>query len=69
MKQYVKAIIAFFSLLGTWGAAAGADGGYDQAELWGLAGVVVGTAAVFQFPNVEKKPRRRRRKKKAPAEA
>lgn len=65
MRQYVKAIIAFFTLLGTWGATAGADGNYDQIELWGLTGVVVGTFSVFQFPNAEaKKPRRRRRRKK-----
>lgn len=51
MKQYVKAISAFFGALATWGATAAADGHYDQVELWMLAGVIVTTLAVYQFPN------------------
>jgi hypothetical protein len=51
MKAYVKSISAFFGLLGTWGATAGSDGHYDQVELWGLTGVIVGTLAVYSFPN------------------
>lgn len=51
MSRYIKSISAFLGLIGTWGATAGADGHYDQIELWGLTGVLVGTLAVFQLPN------------------
>lgn len=51
LKPYIKCITAFFTLLGTWGATAGANGSYDQVELWGLSGVIVGTLAVYSFPN------------------
>lgn len=51
LKPYIKSITAFFTLLGTWGATAGSDGVYDQVELWGLTGVIVGTLAVYSFPN------------------
>lgn len=51
MSRYVKTISAFFALLGTWGATAAADGRYDQVELWGITGIIVGSLAVYQFPN------------------
>lgn len=51
MKLYTKALCAFFGSLGTWGASAGADGTYDQIELWGLTGVALTTLAVFSLPN------------------
>lgn len=55
MKQYAKAVVAFFTALGTWGVTAAPDG-YSQAELWGLCGVVVATAAVFQVRNEDPAP-------------
>lgn len=51
MSRYIKAIMAFLGLLGTWGGTAGADGTYSQVELWGLCGVIVASYAVYQFPN------------------
>jgi hypothetical protein len=51
VRLYTKALCAFFGSLGTWGASAGADGVYDQIELWGLTGVALTTLAVFALPN------------------
>lgn len=51
--QMRKAIAAFATLLGTWGATAAADGKYDQVELWGLTGVVVGALAVYEIRNAD----------------
>lgn len=49
--MYAKAIAAFFTALGTWGATALADNGIAGAEWFGLCGVIVATVAVFQIPN------------------
>lgn len=51
MSRYAKAIVAFFTALGTWGATAFADGAVDGAEWFGLCGVAVATFGVFQIPN------------------
>lgn len=51
MSRYMKAIAAFLGALATWGIAAGADGGYDQVELWGLAGVLATVLATYSIPN------------------
>jgi hypothetical protein len=50
-EYYNKAIIAFFTALGTWGATASLDGGIDSVEAWGLCGVIVTTLTVFQVKN------------------
>lgn len=60
MSRYAKSIAALLTALGTWGATAGADGNYDQLEMWGLCGVLVTGLAVFQIPN--RPPRGSRRK-------
>ena len=57
-RWYSKAIAAFFTALGTWGATAFADGHVDSVELFGLCGVVVTTLSVFQVENI--KPKRKR---------
>lgn len=51
MTRYAKAIMAFFTSLGTWGVTAAADGVYDQVELWGITGVIVATIGVYLYPN------------------
>lgn len=51
MLKYTKAIIAFFTALGTWGATALADGTLNAVEAFGLCGVVVAALTVYQFPN------------------
>lgn len=51
MEYYNKAIIAFFTSLGTWGATAFADNGITGPEWFGLCGVIVSTAGVFQVKN------------------
>lgn len=58
MTRYAKALAALLTALGTWGATAGADGTYDQTELWGLALVAAAALAVYAVPN--KPPRGRR---------
>lgn len=60
MTRYAKALTAFVTALGTWGATAAADGRYAQDELWGLTGVLVAALAVFQVPNRPPRGRRRR---------
>ena len=49
--MYAKAITAFFTALGTWGGTALADGAITGPEWFGLCGVVVVTAGVFQVSN------------------
>lgn len=49
-QQFAKAIIAFLTALGTWGVTAAPDG-YQQAEMWGLCGVIVAGLSVFAYPN------------------
>lgn len=51
MKPYAKAIMAFFTSLGTWGTTALSDNGLTTIELFGLCGVIVATVAVFTVPN------------------
>lgn len=46
-----KAIVAFFTALGTWGATAFADGHLDAVEAFGLCGVVVATTLVWAVKN------------------
>lgn len=57
MSYYSKAIVAFFTALGTWGATAFADGTLNAVEAFGLCGVVVATAAVFQIENKRQRKR------------
>lgn len=54
-EYYRKAVVAFFTALGTWGATAYADGTLNAVEAWGLCGVVVVTAGVFQVENKKRK--------------
>lgn len=54
-REYAKAIIAFLTALGTWGATAAPDG-YSQEEMWGLALVIVAGLTVFAYPNKETTP-------------
>lgn len=49
--MYSKAVAAFFTSLGTWGATAFADNGLTAVEAFGLCGVVVATLAVLQVTN------------------
>lgn len=51
MLKYTKAVMAFFTALGTWGATAFADNGLTAVEAFGLCGVIVAALAVYQFPN------------------
>jgi len=53
MSQIAKAVVAFFTALGTWGATALADGHLDPVEWFGLCGVIVVTAGVWAVPNSE----------------
>lgn len=53
MLKYTKAIIAFFTALGTWGATALADGQLNAVEAFGLCGVVVAGLTVYSFPNAD----------------
>lgn len=53
MSPYLKAVMAFFTSLGTWGATAFADNGLTAVEAFGLCGVVVATVAVFAVPNTD----------------
>lgn len=54
MDYYNKAVVAFFTALGTWGVTAFADGKMDAVEAFGLCGVVVATASVYQVKNKRK---------------
>ena len=49
--EYAKAIAAFFTALGTWGATAAADGNISLAESFGLCGVIAAGILVFAIPN------------------
>lgn len=51
MNVYAKAIVAFFTALGTWGSTALADGKLTGPEWFGLCGVAVITAGVWAVPN------------------
>lgn len=51
MNLVAKAVIAFLSALGTWGATALASDGITGAEWFGLCGVVVAGLAVYAIPN------------------
>lgn len=50
MKQYIKAGLGALAAAATWGVVAGADGHYEQVELWGLLGVLVAAVAVYYAP-------------------
>ena len=56
MSRVAKAIMAFFTTLGTWGTTAMADNGLDNAEWFGLCGVIVATAGVWAIPNTTDTP-------------
>lgn len=51
MTRYAKTIIAALTALATWGVTAGADGVYDQVELWGLLGALTAAAGTYFVPN------------------
>lgn len=51
MSRYAKAIAALLGAIATWGVTAASDSRYDQAELWGLLGVIATAALAFQVPN------------------
>lgn len=48
-----KALIAFLTALGTWGATAFADNGLTAVEAFGLCGVVVAGLLVYTIPNAD----------------
>lgn len=50
VKENAKALIAFLTALGTWGATASADGIQAQ-EWWGLTGVFVAGLTVWAVSN------------------
>ena len=54
MNTVAKAVTAFFTSLGAWGATALADGKLTGPEWFGLCGVVVVTAGVWYVPNAAK---------------
>lgn len=54
MEYYRKAIIAFFTTLGTWGTTALADDGITGPEWFGLCGVAVATFTVWGVRNKRK---------------
>lgn len=60
MNKAAKAIMAFFTALGTWGTTALADSGLDGPEWFGLCGVIVATVGVYAIPNVSDTPIRDR---------
>jgi hypothetical protein len=51
LKENAKAVIAFFTTLGTWGTTALADGQVDGVEAFGLGGVIVATFGVWTVTN------------------
>lgn len=55
MKQFMlenaKAVIAFLTSFGTWGATAVAENGIDAGEWFGLCGVAVTTIGVWLATN------------------
>lgn len=65
MGSIAKAIAAFFTTLGTWGATALADGRVSGPEWFGLCGVVVATAAVWEVTNTVPVPAAKTAKKAA----
>lgn len=48
-----KALIAFLTALGTWGATAFADNGLTAVEAFGLCGVLVAGIMVYTIPNAD----------------
>lgn len=54
--NYTKAILGTLAALATWGVTAGADGRYDQVELWGGLGVIVAAVAVASSTNTDDAP-------------
>ena len=60
LTRHAKALAAFLTGLGAWGATAGADGRYTGPELWGLAAVAGGAFAVYAVPNRPPRGKRRR---------
>lgn len=48
-----KALIAFLTALGTWGATAFADNGLTIVEAFGLTGVLVAGILVYTIPNAD----------------
>lgn len=48
-----KALIAFLTALGTWGATAFADNGLTAVEAFGLTGVIVAALLVYTVPNAD----------------
>lgn len=63
-----KAWAALLGGLGTWGATAGADGRYSQAELWGLFVVASSAVTVWAVPNKTARRRARRRRQRRPVD-
>ena len=53
MSHYLKAIVAFLTALGTWGATALADDSVSAVEWFGIIGAVVAGLAVYQAKNKE----------------
>lgn len=53
MSHYLKAIVAFLTALGTWGATALIDERIDGGEWFGIIGAVVAGLAVYQAKNKE----------------
>lgn len=51
IKENAKAVVAFFTSLGTWGATAMADNRIDGVEAFGLCGVFVATFSVWIVSN------------------
>lgn len=51
MSRFSKAIVAFLTSLGTWGATSFADNGVSSVEWFALLGVAVATYAVYAVPN------------------
>lgn len=51
MTRYAKTIAAILGAISTWGITAGADGGYDQVEMYGLLGAIATVLAVYGVPN------------------
>ena len=48
-----KALMAFLTALGTWGATAFADSGLNAVEAFGLCGVFAAAVIVYAVPNSE----------------
>jgi len=51
LARYRKSVAALLGSVATWGLTAGADGTYDQVELWGLLAALAAVFAVWGTPN------------------